>query len=61
MKMEMVKQMWPAYLRLQAERCQRLSLDCMDLGAARDLRLMSEEYFVKASKIEASTDILEPR
>ena len=60
MKMVMVKQCGPAYLRLQAERCQRLSRSCMDLGAARDLRLMSEEYFVVASKLEGSTAILEP-
>jgi hypothetical protein len=25
----------------------------MDLGTARDLRLMAEEYFAEASKIEA--------
>jgi hypothetical protein len=40
----------PVYLRLQAGRCQRLSLSCMDLGVARDLRLMSEEYFAEAAK-----------
>jgi hypothetical protein len=44
----------PVYLRLQAGRCQRLSLSCMDLGIARDLRLMSEEYFAEAAKREAS-------
>lgn len=42
-----------AYLRLQAERCQRLSRSCMDLGTARDLRLMADEYFEKAARIEA--------
>ena len=41
-----------AYLRLQANRCQRLSQSCMDLSTARDLRLMAEEYLVKASKLE---------
>jgi hypothetical protein len=44
----------PVYLRLQAGRCQRLSLSCMDLGIARDLRLMSEEYFAEAAKRDAS-------
>ena len=43
----------PAYLRLQAERCQRLSRSSMDLATARDLRLMSEEYFTEALKLEA--------
>jgi hypothetical protein len=52
------KQMCPAkigsaYVRLQGERCQRLSRRCMDLETARDLRLMSEEYFAEASRIEA--------
>lgn len=42
----------PGYLRLQADRCQRLSRSCMDLGTARDLRQMAEEYFAEASKIE---------
>ena len=43
-----------AYLRLQAARCQRLSRDCMDLGTARDLRLMAEEYLAEATKIGAT-------
>ena len=47
-------QMCPAYVRLQAERCQRLSRSCMDLGTARDLRLMATEYFAEALKIEAT-------
>ena len=42
----------PDYLRLQADRCHRLSRSCMDLGTARDLRLMAEEYFGEASKIK---------
>ncbi len=46
-------QSWPVYLRLQADRCQQLSHSCMDLGIARNLRLMSEEYCLKASKLEA--------
>jgi hypothetical protein len=50
----MVEQSWPAYLRLQADRCQRLSRSCMDLGTARDLRIMAEEYLIQASKIEAN-------
>jgi len=49
----MVKQSWPAYLRLQADRCQRLSRGCMDLGTARELRTMGEGYLVEASRIEA--------
>jgi hypothetical protein len=32
----------------------------MDLGTARDLRLMSEEYVVEASRME-TTAFLEPR
>jgi hypothetical protein len=53
MELDPVKQSAPAYLRLQANRCQRLSRSCMDLGTARDLRLMAEEYSIEASKIEA--------
>jgi hypothetical protein len=53
MTMNLVTQLGPAYLRLQANRCQRLSRSSMDLGTARDLRLMSEEYFIEATKLEA--------
>lgn len=56
-----MKQSVPAYLRLQANRCQRLSRSCMDLGTARDLRLMAEEYSVEASKIEAEDATAESR
>src|SRR5215204_6249090 len=42
----------PAYWQLQGNRCQRLSRSCMDLATARDLRLMAEEYFVEASRLE---------
>jgi len=49
----MERQLSPAYLRLQADRCQRLSRSCMDLGTARDLRIMAEEQYAEASKIEA--------
>jgi hypothetical protein len=59
MVLEPMKQSTPAYLRLQASRCQRLSRSCMDLGTARDLRLMAEEYSVEASKIEAGTSAAE--
>jgi hypothetical protein len=52
MTVELMTQLGPAYLRLQADRCQRLSRTSMDLGTARDLRLMSEEYFAEASKLE---------
>ena len=52
MIVELMKQFGPAYLRRQADRCQHLSLKCMDLGTARDLRLMSEEYFAEASKLD---------
>jgi hypothetical protein len=55
MVLEPMKQFSPAYLRLQANRCQQLSRSCMDLGTARDLRLMAEEYSVEASKMEAGT------
>ena len=50
----MTTELGSVYLRLQANRCQRLSLTCMDLGVARDLRLMSEEYFAEAAKREPS-------
>ena len=53
MTVNLVTQLGPAYLRLQASRCQRLSRSSMDLGTARDLRLMSEEYFTEALKLEA--------
>jgi hypothetical protein len=55
MVLEPMKQFSPAYLRLQANRCQQLSRSSMDLGTARDLRLMAEEYYVEASKMEAGT------
>jgi hypothetical protein len=42
----------PGYLRLQADRCQRLSRSCMGLGTARDLRLMAEEYSGEACRME---------
>ncbi len=54
----MEKQLSPAYLRLQADRCQRLSRSCMDLGTARDLRIMAEEQYAEASKIEAEASSL---
>ena len=41
----------PDYLRLQAGRCQRLSQSCMDLGTARDLRLMAEQFFSESTKL----------
>jgi hypothetical protein len=53
--MERMKQLSPAYLRLQADRCRRMSQRSMDLGTARDLRLLAEEYSVEASEIEART------
>jgi hypothetical protein len=48
-----IKQLSSPYLRLQGDRCQRLSRNCMDLGTARDLRIMAEEYFAEASDMEA--------
>jgi hypothetical protein len=33
----------------------------MDLGTAKDLRLMADEYLVEASKIAAATELLDPR
>ena len=59
MALELMKQLSPAYLRLQADRCQRLSQRSMDLGTARDLRLMAEEYSVETLEIEAKTLWLE--
>jgi hypothetical protein len=55
MILNQVKQSSPAFLRLQANRCQQLSRSCMDLATARDLRLMAEEYADEASKIETET------
>jgi hypothetical protein len=49
---ESVKLLGPAYLRRQADRCQHLSAECMALGTARDLRLMSDEYLTEASKLD---------
>jgi hypothetical protein len=47
MTVDSLTQLRPAYLQLQPDRCQRLSRSCTDLGTARDLRLMSEEYFAE--------------
>ncbi len=58
MAAELTNESWSGYLRLQADRCQRLSRNCMDLGTARNLRLMSEEYFFTASKMEAGISTL---
>jgi hypothetical protein len=60
MVLEPAKQTSPAYLRVQANRCQQLSRSCMDLGTAKDLRLMAEEYSVEASRIEAGTTTAKP-
>lgn len=49
----------PAYLRLQAARCQRLATMCMDLGIARDLRVMADEYLADAARIEQASRSLE--
>jgi len=57
MIVEPIKQLGACYLRLQADRCQRLSRTCMDLATARDLRLMAEEYLGDASKIEAGSAV----
>jgi hypothetical protein len=51
-KVEMPGPLSSSFLRTQAERCLRLSRMCMDMGTARDLRLMSEEYFADAKKLE---------
>jgi hypothetical protein len=48
-----MKQSSPGFLRLQANRCQQLSRSCMDLGTARALRLMAEEYSTEAARPEA--------
>jgi hypothetical protein len=49
-----MKQLSPPYLRWQADRCQRLSRNCMDLATARDLRVMAEEYFAEAREMDAN-------
>ena len=49
-----------AFLKLQVDRCQRLSRGCINLGTAQELRLMGEEYLVEAAKIEAIQPQLEP-
>jgi hypothetical protein len=41
------------YLRMQSDRCRRLSRTCMDLGTARDLRLMADEHSAEAARLEA--------
>ena len=55
----MPKLLSPAYLRSQALRCQRLSAMCMDLGIARDLRLMAEEYIADAARMEQASRNME--
>jgi hypothetical protein len=50
---DQMKQSFAAYLHLQANRCQKLSRSSMDLGCARDLRLMAEEYSGVASSMQA--------
>jgi hypothetical protein len=60
MDAELLKQSWPDYLRLQADRCHQLSRRCMDLGTAKDLRLMAEEYCFEASKLEAKISTRKP-
>lgn len=57
MVLELLKQFSSAYLRVQANRCQQLSRSCMDLGTARDLRLMAEEYSDEASRIETPSPV----
>jgi hypothetical protein len=52
MEGKVAKQINSTYLRLQGNRCQLLSRGCMDLGTARDLRLMAEEYFIDAAILE---------
>ena len=54
MILNQVKQSSPAFLRLQANRCRQLSRSCMDLGTARALRLMAEEYSIEAARPEAT-------
>ena len=41
------------YLRLQAAKCLEWSRKCFDLGTARQLRLMAEEFLQKAEQLEA--------
>jgi hypothetical protein len=52
MEIEPVTLSSPAYWQSQGNRCQRLSRSCMDLATARDLRLMAEEYFIRATEME---------
>ena len=42
-----------AYLRMQADRCRRMSRTCLDLGAAGDLRLMADQHLAEAARLEA--------
>jgi hypothetical protein len=49
------KQALSNYLRRQGDRCLKMSRNCMDLGIARELRLMSEEYFAEASRLESNS------
>jgi hypothetical protein len=59
MILNQMKQSSPAFLRLQANRCQQLSRSCMDLGTARALRLMAEEYSIEAARPEERTSVPE--
>lgn len=52
MEIEPLTPSCPAYWQSQGFRCQRLSRSCMDLATARDLRLMAEEYFIRATEME---------
>jgi hypothetical protein len=63
MVLNQMKQSSPVFLRLQANRCQQLSRSCTDLGTARALRLMAEEYAIEASRPEtrASAPKSQPR
>ena len=58
-KRMMTKPLSATYLRLQADRCQRLSRMCMDLGTAYDLRMMADEYLADAARIEQANRSLE--
>jgi len=53
MTVKSLAQFGPDYLLQQADRCQRLSQSCMDLGTAKELRRMSEEYFAEAATRDA--------
>jgi hypothetical protein len=60
MATEPLNQSGPVCLRLQADRNLRLSRSCMDYETAKTLELVSEQYYLEASRIEPRISQLKP-